>query len=226
MRYIIHFTSKFSNLKSILSDNSLRLHYCKEDFCLGEKKVSSAVHPMVSFSQYNIKTIDKKQITYGMFGIAFTNSWVKRNKMHEVLYVNSDSVIANSLSDLLKARRKGATEQLSANVRLSIMMIKCFTKNARGYNSYLRESNFDFKKENEWRYVPTKKQIGGKFISLSKNKYIAKPDFYNDQLVDYSLKFTIKDIEYIFVKTLKQSLEVQKITSLDKSRIRISQWGE
>lgn len=224
MKSIIHFTSKFETLKTILSSSSLQLFYCKEDFYLGDRKVSSAVHPMVSFSEYNIKRIDKNKITYGKFGIGFKKPWVKKNKLHPVLYVDKNSLIANSLADLLAARRKNAKTQLAPNIRLAIMTIKCFTKNAYGYNSYFKVANFDFKSENEWRYVPTKKQIDGKLISQTKSKYSARPDYYNNQLIDYSLKFSVTDIECIFVSTEQQRQAILKLISINTNKIKISKW--
>lgn len=224
MKHIIHFTPDFDRLKRIVKSNFLQLHYCKEDFYIGDKKVSSAVHPMVSFSEYDVSTIDRENITYGKFGIGFSRTWIDKCKIHQVLYIDKNSIIANSLANLLIARRKKASEQLSPKVRLSIMTIKCFTKNAKGYNSHFGLPDFDFKNENEWRYVPTKKQIDGKLISQDKRKYLARQDFYNNQLVEYPLLFTTNDIECIFVGTQEQSNEIQRLISIDKRKIKISKW--
>jgi hypothetical protein len=224
MKHIIHFTSSFEKLKKIIETSHLKLHYCKEEFYLGDKKISSAAHPMVSFSEYDINTIDKKNITYGRFGIAFKKSWIEKNKLHPLLYIDRDSIIAKSLASLLIARRN-STRNLSDNVRLSIMMLKCFTKNSIGYNSYFRISNFNFKDENEWRFVPTKKQIEGKLISIDRSKYLKKRNFYNDELKAFSLTFDINDIEYLFTETWNQVSQIQNMTSIDKSKIRISKWS-
>jgi len=176
MKHIIHFTSEFNTLKNIIKTNTLNLYYSKEDFYLGNKKKSSAAHPMISFSEYDVSNINNKNITYGNFGIAFKKNWIDKNKIHPVLYIDNNSIVAKSLSDLLKARRKNANTQLSSKVRLSIMTIKCFTKNTKGYNSYFNLKDFDFKNENEWRFVPTKKQIDGKLISQDKGKYLKKQE--------------------------------------------------
>lgn len=224
MKSIIHFTSEFETLKAIINSTSLRLFYCKEDFYLGKKMASSAVHPMVSFSEYTIETIDSEKITYGKFGIAFKKSWVIEKKLHPVLYVDKNSLIASSLADLLTARRKNAKTQLTPKIKLAIMTIKCFTKNAIGYNSYFKTENFDFKSENEWRYVPTKDQIKGKLISQSKSIYLTKPEYYNDKLKDYSLKFIIPDIEYIFVSNNLQKRTIEQLNLIPKDKIKISNW--
>lgn len=225
MRHIIHFTSKFDSLKKIIASSSIRLFYCKEEFYLGNERISSAAHPMVCFSEFNVKTIDNRHITYGKYGIALSKKWVDKHKIHPVLYIDKNSLIAKSLADLLKARRQNATVQLAPNVRLSIMTIKCFTKNSIGYNSYFDINDFDFKSENEWRYVPTKTQIGNNLISQSRSKYLKKQDYYNDKLLDYPLTFSEGDIEYIFVATEKEKRIVQNLVSLDSKRIKIANWS-
>jgi hypothetical protein len=224
MKQIIHFTSDFEKLKSIIVSQSLKLNYCKEDFYLGDKKISSAAHPMISFSEYEISTINDEKITYGRFGIALSQSWIEKHRIHPVLYIDKNSILANSLADLLKARRKNAKTQLAPHVRLSIMTIKCFTKNAKGFNSYFNRPNFDFRKENEWRYVPTKKQIGGGLISQDRSKYMVNQDYYNKKLEPYSLKFGIKDIEWIFVESNEQLSEIIKLLPIEKQKVKLSNW--
>jgi hypothetical protein len=203
----------------------LKLNGSDEEFYLGNKKVSSAAHPMVCFSEYDIATIDKKVITYGKFGIAFTQSWVEKHNLHQVLYVDRNSLVAKSLATLLSARRVKATK-LPPEVRLSIMMIKCFTKNAKGYNSHFKEDNFDFdfKSENEWRYVPSKLEIEGKLISQDSKKYKDRKKYYNGQWGKYSLKFDDNDIVCVFVESVKQVEEIKTLFSIDSKKIRISNW--
>jgi hypothetical protein len=116
--------------------------------------------------------------------------------------------------------------KLASNIKLSIMMLKCFTKNTKGYNSKLKKKDFNFKGENEWRYVPEKRQIGGGFISVNQKSYLEKgEDFYNDKLLDYPLAFTKDDIEYIFVETKAQKLEIEKAFLIDINKIEISRWA-
>ena len=89
------------------------------------------------------------------------------------------------------------------------MQIKCFTKHVKGYNSHIDEDNFDFKYENEWRYVPEKKDIGNYYISIDNSRYKqvlekAKKnlikDKYNKRLESFPLKFNENDIEFVFVE--------------------------
>ncbi|WP_461787844.1 abortive infection system antitoxin AbiGi family protein [Pedobacter sp.] len=224
MSSIIHFTKEYNVLKSILTDCSFKLKYCREVFYLADKVSSSAVHPMVSFSEQIIKNIDKKNITYGKFGIGLSKKWAEKAKVHPVLYLDRNSHVANALSLLLKARRKNAEVELAANVKLSIMTIKCFTKNSIGYNSYFRMKNFDFKIEKEWRYVPTKADIGNNLISRNKKQYDEKPKFYNDKIEKFPLEFSLNDIECLFVETEDQRKEISNEFKISTKIIKISKW--
>lgn len=224
MNSIIHFTEQFETLSKILDDGALKLKYCREVFYLADRVSSSAVHPMVSFSEQAISSIDNKNITYGRFGIALKRKWVQEMKLHPVLYLDRDSHVAEALSDLLKARRKNAKKALSPNVRLSIITIKCFTKNAVGYNSFFKMKNFNFKEEKEWRYVPKKTDIGDSLISQTKSKYDKAPNFYNSKLDKYPLKFAKTDIQWVFVINEHQRHEVAEKFGLDKNIIKISAW--
>ncbi len=222
----IHITSDFCKLKSILKSKMLKLNGSDEVFYLGNKKVSSAAHPMVCFSEYDISTINEKVITYGKFGIAFTESWVE-NKLQQVLYVKKNSLVAKALATLLKARRiTTLPNQLPPHVKQAIMEIKCFTKNDRGrnLNKLFDDPDYDFKSENEWRYVPSKAEIEGKLISESSKKYRANQLYYNKQWNKYSLKFTETDVVCVFVETNEEKEEVKALFPIDSRKIKISRW--
>ncbi|WP_343524138.1 abortive infection system antitoxin AbiGi family protein [Pedobacter sp.] len=224
MSSIIHFTKEYNVLRSILTDCSFTLKYCREVFYLADKISSNAVHPMVCFSEQIIKNIDKKNITYGKFGIGLSKEWSEKAKVHPVLYLDRNSHVANALSLLLKARRKNADVELAPDVRLSIMTIKCFTKNSIGYNSYFKMENFDFKSEKEWRYVPTKTDIDNNLISRNKKQYDRNPKLYNDKIRKFPLKFSTNDIEYLFVETEEQRREISKEFGINMNIIKISKW--
>lgn len=224
MGSIIHFTKTFSNLKGILQEKSFRLYYCREDFYFGAKLASAAVHPMVCFSDQNLKNISDKKITYGQYGIGMRKKWVNTKKLHPVLYLDKNSHVANALTTLLKARRKGAEVDLAPLIRHSIITLKCFIKNARGYNSYFNVRNFNFKAEKEWRFVPTKSEIKDNLISRDKKKYNVDPDFYNNKLKPFPLCFSIIDVEILFVKTEREAAELCRMFGIDRDKVKISRW--
>jgi len=222
---IIHFTKTFDSLKNIIQTLSFNLSYCKEIFNVEDEKISSAAHPMVCFSKYDLDVLERQNITYGKYGIAFTKKWAIENRLNPVLYIEKTSQAAKGLGDLLKARQgKLKSVSLPTELRLPIMQLKCFTKNVNGYNSYLKKDNYDFTKENEWRYIPYKKDINGNYISLDLSKYEENQSMHNEKIEDYPLKFKIIDIDKIFVASRFEIKSLSESINIDKCLIQESNW--
>jgi hypothetical protein len=221
---IIHFTSSYEYLENILSSNSLKLFYSKEDFVVGKMKVSQAAHPMVCFSEYDKKELENKVITYGKYAIAFSVDWARNKKISPVIYVNKYSMAAKGIGTLLRARQNQKASGLSDKFRLPIMQLKSYLKNEQGYNSYFKTENFNFKTENEWRFVPEKNEIGNGLISQHKSRYLKNPDYYNNKLEKYPLKFRKTNIINIFVANEKEleSIKVKYPELVEK--VEISKW--
>lgn len=220
---LIHVTSCFENLKSILKEGGFRLKYCKEEFCIPKKEISKRVHPMVCFTEQNTKNLPNHRITYGKYGVAMTPAWIDEKNIQPVMYIEQKSDVANALSNLLLYRRKLTKGH---PLRLPIMTIACFTKNAIGHNSHPKygQNNFLFKSENEWRYVPTKKDIGNGYISESRSTFNKNPEKYNDNLKEYPLKFKITDILRIYCDTEQERKEIENLFPDLKDKVTIAQW--
>jgi len=221
---IIHVTEEFETLKLILSSNSLKLSFSIEDIYFNNKVVSKAAHPMISFSEYNLSTIDNERITYGKYGLGFSKEWAKTNNVGPVLYVGSTSVAAKGMKELLIARRKTNSEKLPGKIRLAIMEVKTFMKNEKGYNSKLENENFDFKAENEWRYVPRKPDIDNYLISQNQRTYLKNRYKHNKMLEKYPLKFKSEAIQVVFVSNQSEKYELIKTFGLANGLIKISNW--
>jgi len=222
VKYLIHFTNSFPKLCSIVESSSLLLKYCQEDFYFGQEKVSRAAHPMVCFSKHDINELSKLKITYGKYGIAFFDEWAIKNRIHQVSYFDKESVLAEALSKLLSARRN-IDSNLPPNLRLPIMQLKCFTKNARGYNSSLKAQDFNFAEENEWRFVPKKKDIGNGLLSQNRSTYLQNKEAHNRKLLPYPLRFKKKDISNIFVST-NEELNALEVKGFSSDVVSLSTW--
>ena len=219
---LIHITISFDNIKSILTEGSFRLKYCKEEFCLRKRAISKRVHPMVCFTEQNIYQLQTKTITYGKYGIALSQKWILKNNIQPVMYIEQNSAVANSLANLLVYRRKLTKGH---PLRLPIMTIACFTKNTIGYNSYLDKEGFLFKDENEWRYVPTKKQIKNGYISEDRSKFLNNQHEYNNRLLDYPLKFDIDtDIVCIYCADSNECQNLSSEYPNLRERIKVAPW--
>ena len=222
---LIHATRSFSSLVSIISSSSLRLSYSKEDFCIGAKNISSAAHPMVCFCEYKKNRLMQEVITYGRYGVAFTKDWGLKKRVSPVLYVDDNSLAAKGIATLLKARQNKEAK-IPSHLRLPIMEIKCFTKNVQGYNSFFNKNNFDFKSENEWRYVPRKSDIDNNLISQNQSTYRKNPEKYNKKLLPYPLRFNHSDVDTIFVSNEKEVQLIRNLFSFSSSNIEVSTWND
>ncbi|MFA6618856.1 MAG: abortive infection system antitoxin AbiGi family protein [Candidatus Neomarinimicrobiota bacterium] len=221
---IIHITGDFESLNSILSSESFRLSYSRENFYSNSHPISKAAHPMVCFSEYNLENIHLQNITYGKYGIGFSKEWARNKRIGPVLYVSQNSLAAKGMSTLLRARQNPEESKLPKNLRLPIMELKCFIKNEQGYNSHFDVEDFDFKSENEWRYVPEKLEIDYNFISQSQKIYNKKREDYNKRLLDYPLKFNLSDIELVFVSNKDEVSEIADKFKIDRELIKTSNW--
>lgn len=218
-KLIVHFTAKFESLYNILNELGLRLGFCSEDFRYRETVYSRAAHPMVCFCEFDEGTEIKS--SYGKYGVGFTKEWARKNNIGPVLYVSNESAAAKGIGSLLKARRKNDGKYLPRAVKLAIMEIKCFVKNETGRNDKLQQANFDFKAENEWRYVPTKKQIGNYLISQNQRTYLKNKTKHNDKLSKYPLLFKLNDVAIIFVRTKSEKDAIIKGNDIPGEIIRI-----
>ncbi|HHW4403064.1 TPA: abortive infection system antitoxin AbiGi family protein [Aeromonas hydrophila] len=221
---LIHFTNKLENLFSILETRSFMIRYCGEYFGDSSGKVvSRAAHPMVSFSEYSHGELSHKRITYGGYGLALHKEWGVENKLSPVNYVEKNSPVAQGLISLLRARQRG---NLPSDLRLPVIQLKCFTKHVYGYNSYFGIDNFYFKAENEWRYVPSKSQIGGNKISENFSTYKKFQDKYNRRLEPYALKFTNSDIKYVYVQNEAEREYLLKVSGLSPEKVKLAGWRQ
>lgn len=220
---IIHFTKEAKRLYSILDSRSFALHYCGEYF--GDntgKVVSNAAHPMVSFSSFEHESLREKTLTYGGYGIALNKTWATKNGLSPVNYIEKNSPVALGLIALLRSRQRGT---LPDCLRLPVIQLKCFTKHVRGYNSYFKDRDFCFEDENEWRYVPTIKQIGGNRISVNFSAYDKKPSKYNKRLEPYPLRFRNEDIRFIYVQKEDECKTFALDFDIPQSKVVVSPWG-
>ena len=221
---IIHFTNNLENIISILKSSSFKLGYCCEYFGEKDKIISNAVHPMVCFSEYTESELESKHITYGEYAIAMNKKWAIHKGLSPVMYVEKNSQAAVGIATLLKARQKHGKDAIPKNLRLPIMQVKCFIKHETGYNSYFKCNDFCFKNENEWRYVPTKKQIEGAYISLNKTTFYSDKEKHNKKLQPFPLNFDYSDINSIYVKTDE---DVKTINTKFKQlpfEVKLSKW--
>lgn len=209
---IIHYTKSFDNLSSILKEG-FRIKYCAEVLLLGERGSSSAAHPMISFCDIPLSNSSQHFEAYGKYGLGLTKQWAVRNGVNPVIYIDRNSLIAESIYSLIKARRK-ADSNLTVKQKREILQIKSYAKN---YSGTLKRTgkpdikNYIFYNEREWRLIPPKNKINNKPFSISLKAYNNDKDKYNNELIDCRYKFEIQDISYIIVEKTEEIPQMVKV---------------
>jgi hypothetical protein len=172
--------------------------------------------------EQDLSELPIRKISYGQYGVGFSKDWARKKQLSPVIYLTNDSLAALGLGKLLRARK--VRDTIPKELRLPIMQIKCFTKNEKGYNSALKDKEFEFKMENEWRYVPSKKLIGNNLISMDKSKYKKNRKKFNDKLLNYSLKFYISEIATVYVRDEQETEILVNDLRIPMDMIRVSPW--
>lgn len=206
---IIHYTKSIGILKLILKEG-FKLKYCDESLKLKDGS-SAAAHPMVSFCDIPLSESQKHFESYGHYGIGLTKEWAVKNEINPVLYIDSNSLVAENLSNLIKERRNSESN-LTTEQKSMILSIKSYSKNYTG--SYKKDGksikNYKFYDEREWRIVPNKEVLNGNSFSLNPSAYRKDKDKYNGDIQDIRIVFQHIDISYIIVEKTSQIPEIIK----------------
>jgi hypothetical protein len=200
---IIHYTNSYKALTGILKEG-FRIKYCLEKLELGDDS-SHAAHPMVSFCDIPLSDSTQHFVAYGRYGIGLSKSWAINNGINPVIYIDHNSLIAKSVLNLILERRKENTN-LTKEQRLDILRIKSYAKNYSGVleRKSIKNQNYKFYEEREWRLVPTKDIIGTASFSIASVDYKKDKAKYNSKLADCRLNFSAGDISYIIVKNTEE----------------------
>ena len=135
------------------------------------------------------------------------------NTINPVLYIDRNSLIADSIYSLIKDRRK-TNSNLTVKQKREILQIKSYAKN---YSGTLKRTgkpdkkNYNFYNEREWRLIPPKDKINNKPFSISLKAYNNNKEKYNKELFDCRYEFKIQDISYIIVEKTEEIPKIVKI---------------
>lgn len=215
---IIHYTDTLNAVKSILSEG-FRIKYCAEVLRLGEGS-SRAAHPMISFCDIPLSDSKQHFNAYGSYGIGLSKLWAVENGVNPVLYIDRNSLFADSVYELIKERRK-KDSNLTIKQKREILQIKSYAKNYSGTlnRNAKKIRNYRFYDEREWRLVPDSEILGAAKFSISLNAYHKNKEYYNDKLKGCRIVFEPQDISYIIVKSTEEISDVIKhLRSIYSSR--------
>lgn len=205
---IIHYTDSFEKLTSIIKDG-FKIKYCTETLLTKTNNSSTSAHPMISFCDIPLSDSHRHFGLYGFYGIGLSKNWAKQMGINPVLYIEEQSNIGESIKNAFNAFKtiEGANAE---DVKEMIIQTKCFTKNYCGplKRGDINTKDYKFYDEREWRFVPTRKDIGNKSRSIGLAKFKADKEKYNNDLSSFLFKFSIQDISYIIVKKTEEIPEV------------------
>lgn len=197
---IIHFTSEKSSLMGILSEN-FRLKYCKEVIQWNDKSQNNLHVPMVSFCDIPLSQIKNHISNYGHYGIGLSREWAIRNGLNPVLYIQSDSKLANSYKGFVDALPRLIDPKVKMSEKEPFRQFLDVLRYVKNYEAPLTRGentieDYRFSDEREWRYVPD--------YSSSCSMIYTSKDFpkkeAEESLSDMRLHFEPNDVKYIIIK--------------------------
>ncbi|WP_448552705.1 abortive infection system antitoxin AbiGi family protein [Thalassotalea montiporae] len=197
---LFHFTKSLDTLKLMLK-NGFWPRYCLEDVdWVDIDDAKFVAFPMVCFCDIPLSRVDEHVDFYGNFGIGLTKEWAISNGLTPIQYVSSTSGIPEAYRHLVELLDDGTSD---ANIEgwVSLRYMFAHTKPLKGkmlMGQELVEKSFH--QESEWRYVAKNENVRD---FLDKNHYESE-EFVTDRNAETKkhsmLKFTPKDIRYVFVK--------------------------
>ena len=199
---LFHFTKSLDTLQAILC-SSFHPRYSREDISwLGLKDVAYFAVPMVCFCDIPLSRVSDHVASYGSYGIGLSKEWAVRSGLNPLLYLSSASSLATGFLPAFVASITADDKMKATSLTTRhLELLLAHTKPLRGTMVVGKTSvPKDFYLENEWRYVPHRKDISMLFTDdfLRDN---AKRDARNSELKDeHPLRFEPGDIRYIFVK--------------------------
>lgn len=207
---LFHFSKKMEYLIDILN-RGFQPRYCAEKLQLVEHSSIRGYNlaiPMTCFCDIPLAQIRNHIKTYGNYGIGMTKDWALKNNLNPIIYLNTNSVISEPFSTLaqigltLNTNTDQAVRIKAAEILSLWSKLMMFSKpySAEISSDGIRE-NIIFYNEREWRYIPlNEKKLPVKTLSIEKFKDSVLLENENRKMVNYRLKFSVKDVKYIFVE--------------------------
>ena len=192
---LFHFTKSSDVLKMLLRDGFWP-RYCLEDVSwLGYSQFDYIAYPMVCFCDIPLSRVDEHVNFYGSFGIGLTKEWAEKNKLTPILYVSSNSHIPKTFRDVVDLTN---TQDESKKIVRYLLAHAKPTEGSMVISGQVVRK--EFHQESEWRYVPKKEDIAD-YLTREKFESSTTVQEENEKTKEHcSIRFTPKDVKYIFVK--------------------------
>lgn len=216
-RTLFHFTKSLDILKLILA-GGFWPRYCSEDVRWhGQADAQTVAFPMVCFCDIPLSRISDHVNFYGQYGLGMTREWATANGINPIWYLAGENPIAEELR-MLNEHANALVQDQKSSAKETVRYVYAHIKPVSGFMMVDGEPvEKDFYLESEWRHVPKHENIKAylRHTAFSDTDCLAVE---NEKTSQYCrLKFTPKDIKYIFVRSDKDIPEVINFiqTSLD-----------
>jgi hypothetical protein len=213
---LFHFTKSVETLESILA-NGFWPRYCLEDFDWYNPEMRLISYPMVCFCDIPLTRIDTHVKFYGSFGLGLTKQWAMLNKLSPVIYISKDTNVSNALTRMLHESPRPPMESYvgsAKDINSIIAHVKPIEGDAIVDGKPVQK---EFYQESEWRYIADVKGILPQWISKEDHSSHEILSFWNEAAKVFSpLRFSAKDIKYIFVKSDK---DIPKIIDFIQTKL-------
>ena len=200
---LFHFTS-LDNLLRILQEGFWP-KYSLEDVAWLDGGVARLAWPMVSFCDIPISRVREHTEFYGSYGIGLCRERWRATGLNPLLYVSPDSILKNSLRELLLEVRRNPDPRSKTNAMIVLAHCKPL-EGLAGVNGELRKK--DFYSECEWRFAPwVEGSGGGSYGFLMKEEVFrderALKEANDERRKDGRLSFEPADVRYLLVKSVE-----------------------
>jgi Putative abortive phage resistance protein AbiGi, antitoxin len=198
---LFHFTKSRETLKLILA-GGFWPRYCVEDIrWVGQADAPTIAFPMVCFCDIPLSRISDHVNFYGQYGLGMTREWATANSLNPVLYIAGENPICSELRALNRHTNKLVGND-KVEAKDSLRYLYAHTKPSRGVMVVDGTPvEKDFYLESEWRHVPKAPEL----TAYLRADVFEDPDkliIENKKTDEHCrLKFTPRDVKYIFVKS-------------------------
>ena len=220
---LFHFTKSLENIKNILTNN-FSPRYCLErfDFISSDEKLELAI-PMVCFCDIPLSQISDHVCTYGDYAIGLKKEWAIINGISPVFYLYKESRTSKTLNgffvnsarmDRVKQILKNDTS-IPATLDFFEFLFYCKIYKGKMWREGKIIGNITFYNEREWRFVPNihELEIINPRLIINKKEYddFQKREELNNQLTNFQIRFTPKDIKYIIISKETERIEMVRM---------------
>ncbi|GEM_PF-961099 len=209
-RSVIHYTSEYKTLCSILKDRAFLPSFCNETIKIDNNNIQRFAVAQVSFCDIPFSQIKQHVDSYGSYAIGLSKNWANLKHLNPVQYVGMDTPVTTALkfmTDYLFMQNDNTKFDFSStyileSLKKQLSFMKHHTDDL--YREKETIQNYVFYNEREWRYVPDNFEEYIKFIKpqWDINQFRQYKNEWNKELrnKNINLEFDFKDITYIILK--------------------------